>query len=102
MKFHRRKILGIAVGSVALRLARAQAYPSRPVRLMVGFAAGGGTDVAARLVSQWLAERLRQPFVIDNRPGAGGNLATETVVKSPPDGHTLLVGGVSDSVNATL
>ena len=106
MKLRRRQFLNLAVGAAAQptlsRVAWTQTYPTRPVRLIVGFAAGGGTDVAARLVAQWLAERLGHPFVIDNRPGAGGNLATESVVKSPPDGHTLLVSGVSDAVNATL
>ena len=106
MKLRRRQFLHLAAGAAAQptlsRVAWAQTYPTRPVRLIVGFAAGGGTDVAARLVAQWLAERLGHPFVIDNRPGAGGNLATESVVKSPPDGHTLLVSGVSDAVNATL
>src|SRR5262245_61361827 len=90
MKFpHRRKFLHLAAGAAALpmlsRGARAQAYPSRPVRLIVGFAAGGPSDLYARLIGQWLSERLKQQFVVENRAGAGGNLATETVVKAPPD-----------------
>jgi tripartite-type tricarboxylate transporter receptor subunit TctC len=105
-KLPRRQFLHLAAGAAALpavsRLASAQAYPSRPVRLIVGLAAGGGTDIAARLIGQWLSERLGQQFVVENRPGAGGNLAAEAVVKSPPDGYTLLVGGVNNAVNATL
>src|SRR5262249_40950679 len=85
------------------RLARgAQAYPTRPVRIVVGFAAGGSTDIGARVIGQWLQERLGQPFVIENRPGAGTNIATETVVRAPPDGYTLLMVGPSSAVNATL
>jgi tripartite-type tricarboxylate transporter receptor subunit TctC len=72
------------------------------VRFVVGFAAGGGTDIAARLIGQWLSERLGQSFVVENRPGATGNLATDTVVRSPPDGHTLLLVGTSNAINATL
>jgi tripartite-type tricarboxylate transporter receptor subunit TctC len=106
MKLPRRQFLHLAAGAVALpalsRLASAQTYPSRPVRLIVGLAAGGGTDIAARLIGQWLSERLGQPFVIENRPGAGGNVAAEAVARSAPDGHTLLVGGVNNAVNATL
>jgi tripartite-type tricarboxylate transporter receptor subunit TctC len=83
-------------------VARAQAYPTRPVRIVVGFAAGGSTDIGARLIGQWLQERLGQPFVIENRPGAGTNIATETVVRAPPDGYTLLMVGPSSAVNATL
>jgi len=102
----RRTFLHLAAGAVALpvvsRYAWAQGYPLRPARIIVGFAAGGGTDVAARLIGQWLSERLGQPFIVENRAGAGGNVATEAVVKSPPDGYTLLVGGVNDAVNATL
>ena len=91
----RRKFLHLAAGAAALpavsRIARAQAYPSRPVRIIVGFAAGGATDILARLMGQWLSERLGQPFVIENRPGAGSNIGTEAVVRAPPDGYTLLL-----------
>src|SRR5262245_43368450 len=95
MKLPRRKFLHLAVGAAALsaasRVARAQAYPSRPVRLVVGFPPGGPGDLTSRLVAQWLSERLGQPFVVDNRPGASGNIAMEAVVRSPPDGHTLVL-----------
>jgi len=88
MKFPRRHFLHLAAGAAVIpavsRLAWAQAYPTRPVRLIVGFAPGGAGDIAARLIGQWLSERLGQPFVIENRPGAGGNIATEAVVKAPP------------------
>jgi tripartite-type tricarboxylate transporter receptor subunit TctC len=106
MKLPRRKVLQLAAGAAVLpavaRVARAQAYPTRPVRIVVGFAAGGSTDIGARLIGQWLQERLGQPFVIENRPGAGTNIATETVVRAPPDGYTLLMVGPSSAVNATL
>ena len=96
MKLPRRQFLHLAAGAAALpavsRIARAQAYPTRPVRIIVGFPAGGATDIVARLIGQWLSERLGQPFVIENRPGAGGNIGTEAVVRAPPDGYTLLVG----------
>ena len=84
------------------RVARAQAYPSRPVRIVVGFAAGGAADIVARLMGQWLLERLGQPFVIENRPGGNTNIATETAVRAPADGYTLLHVGLSQTVNATL
>ena len=84
------------------RIARAQAYPSRPVRIVVPFAAGGSTDIIARLIGQWLSERLGQQFVIENRPGAGSNIGTEVVVNAPPDGYTLLLVGASSAINATL
>ena len=91
MKLPRRQFLGLATGAAALpavtRFTWAQAYPTRPVRLIVGFAAGGGTDIAARLMAQWLSERLGQQFIIENRAGAAGNIATEAVVRSPPDGN---------------
>jgi tripartite-type tricarboxylate transporter receptor subunit TctC len=106
MNSSRRQFLHLATVAMAfpgvMQIAWAQTYPVRPVRILVGFAAGGATDVAARLMARWLSERLRQQFVVENRPGAGGNIATEAVVKSPPDGYTLLAGGVGDAVNATL
>jgi tripartite-type tricarboxylate transporter receptor subunit TctC len=106
MKLIRRQFLHLAAGAVALpalsRLASAQTYPSRPVHLIVGYAPGGGTDVAARLIGQWLSERLGQPFVIENRSGAGGNIGTETAVHAPPDGYTLLLVSLANATNATL
>lgn len=106
MKLPRRRFLRLAAGAAALpvfcRTARAQAYPTRPVRIVVGFTPGGSTDIGARLIGQWLQERLGQPFVIENRPGAGTNIATEAVVNAPADGHTLLMIGPSSAVNATL
>ena len=84
------------------RLAWAQAYPTRPVRIIVGFAAGGGADIAARLIGQWLSDRLGQSFVIENRPGAGSNIGTETVLNALPDGYTLLLATLSNAVNTTL
>ena len=84
------------------RIAWAQTYPTRPVRIVVGFAAGSGPDIVARLMGQWLSERLGQPFVIENRPGAGGNIATEAVVRAPPDGYTLLLATSANAINATL
>ena len=106
MTISRRHLLHIAVGAAALpalsRFAWAQTYPSRPVRIIVGFAAGGPNDILARLMGQWLSERLGQPFVIENRPGAGSNIATEAVVRAPPDGYTLLLVGSPNAINATL
>jgi tripartite-type tricarboxylate transporter receptor subunit TctC len=102
----RRKFLQLAAGAAALpavsRLARAQAYPTRPVRIVAAFAAGGGVDITARLIGQWLSDRLGQSFVVENRPGAGGNIGTEAVVNAPPDGHTLLLATVPNAVNTTL
>jgi tripartite-type tricarboxylate transporter receptor subunit TctC len=106
MKLSRRKLLQLGAGAAALpgmpRIARAQAYPSRPVRLMVGFAPGQAIDILARLVGQALSERLGRQFVIENRPGAGGNIVTEMVVRSPPDGYTFLVVGANNAINASL
>jgi tripartite-type tricarboxylate transporter receptor subunit TctC len=106
MKPSRRQFLHLAAGTVALpallRAARAQAYPTRPVRIFVGFAAGGGTDIVARLIGQWLSERLGHPFIIENRTGAGGSIAAETVVRAPPDGLTLLLVGTPNVVSAAL
>src|SRR5712675_407380 len=103
---HRRQFLRLAASAVVLptvsRIARAQAYPTRPVRIIVGNAAGGSPDIQARLIGQWLSERLGQPFVIENRPGAGTNIATEAVIKAAPDGYTLLMTGTSNAINATL
>jgi tripartite-type tricarboxylate transporter receptor subunit TctC len=84
------------------RLAGAQTYPSRPIRIVVGFAAGGNFDIVARLIGQWLSEQLHQPVIVENRPGASSNLATEAVIRAPADGYTLLLGGAVNAVNATL
>src|SRR2546430_3552994 len=106
MIFPRRGFPPLAAGAAALpvaaRVAWAQTYPTRPVRLVVGFAAGQAIDILARLVAQWLSDRLGQQFIVENRPGAGGNLATEAVVRAPADGHTLLVIGANNAINATL
>jgi tripartite-type tricarboxylate transporter receptor subunit TctC len=106
MKLPRRKFLHLVTGAAALpavsRVARAQAYPSRPVRWIVGFAPGGSGDILARLMGQWLSERLGQPFVVENRPGANGNIGTEAVVRASPDGYTLLMVGGWSAINATL
>jgi tripartite-type tricarboxylate transporter receptor subunit TctC len=103
---HRRKFLHLAAGAAALpaamRFARAQAYPARPVRIMVGAAAGDGIDITARLIGQWLSERLGQQFIIENRPGAGTNIATEAVVRAASDGYTLLLVTPANAINATL
>jgi tripartite-type tricarboxylate transporter receptor subunit TctC len=106
MKLLRRQFLQLTAGAAALpavsRVAWTQAYPARPVRIIVGFTAGGAFDITARLIGQWLSERLGQQFIIENRPGAGTNIATEAVVRSPADGYTLLLGGAVNTVNATL
>jgi len=105
-KLSRHQFLHLAAGAAALpavsRIASAQTYPTQPVRIIVGFAAGGATDIIARLTGQWLSERLGQPFVIENRPGAGSNLATEAVVRAPADGYTLLLANATNATNATL
>jgi tripartite-type tricarboxylate transporter receptor subunit TctC len=106
MKCPRRQFLHLAAGAAALpalsRAARAQTYPTQPVRLIVGVTAGGSADIVARLMGQSLSERLGQPFIIENRPGAGGNIGTEVAVRAPPDGYTLLIVGVWNAVDATL
>src|ERR1700752_566750 len=106
MNLPRRKLLHLAAGFVALpmlpRPAGAKAYPSRPVRIVAAFAAGGGVDITARLIGQWLTDRLGQSFVTENRPGAGGNIGTETVVNASADGYTLLLAAVRNAVNASL
>src|SRR6266536_4092502 len=106
MKLPRRQFLHLAAGAVALpavsRMARAQAYPSRPVRLIVPIAPGGASDITARLIGQWLSERLGQPFIIENRPGGGNNIGTEAVVRAPADGYTLLLCGITNATNATI
>src|SRR5271169_1710520 len=106
MKLPRRKFLHLAAGAAALpavsRIAMAQAYPTRPVKILVGYAAGGAMDINARLMGQWLSERLGQQFVIENRTGAGNNIATEAVVRASPDGYTLLTCATSNAVNASL
>jgi tripartite-type tricarboxylate transporter receptor subunit TctC len=105
-KLPRRRFLHLAAGAAAIpavsRIARAQTYPTRPVRIAVGFAAGGFTDLAARLMGRWISERLGQQFVIENRTGAGGNIATEAVVHAAPDGYTLLLATDANASNATL
>ena len=102
----RRRVLSLAAGAAALpaisRFAWAQAYPSRPVRIMVGFAAGGGTDIVARLMGQRLSERLGRSFIVENRAGASGNIATEAIVRAPPDGYSLLLVAPAHTANATL
>src|SRR5262249_5719838 len=102
-RFSRRQFLHLAVGVAALpRFASAQAYPSRPVRIIAGFPPGGAVDYHARLIGQLLSERLGQQFIIENRPGASGNLGTEAVVRAAPDGYTLLLTAIPDTINATL
>jgi tripartite-type tricarboxylate transporter receptor subunit TctC len=106
MKLPRREFLHLSATAIALpavaRLARAETYPARPVHIIVGFAAGGPNDISARLIAQWLSERLGQQFVVENRPGAGGNVATELVVRAPADGYALLLVPAPAAINATL
>jgi len=106
MKLARRKFLRLAAGAGAMpavsRVASAQTYPARPVPIIVGFAAGGGADIAARLLAQWLSERFGNQFIVEDRPGVGGNIATEAVVRAAPDGHTLLLVVDANAINATL
>src|SRR5271168_1462193 len=106
MKLPRRQFLHLSAAAAALpalsQIAKAEAYPSRPVRVIVGFPAGNGSDIAARLIGQWLTEHLGQPFVVENRPGAGGNIGTEIVAKAPADGYTLLLIVAANAINATL
>src|SRR5262249_12070040 len=106
MKLPRRNFLHLAAGAAALpvvsRFAWAQAYPTRPVRLIIGYPPGASADITARLIGQWLSERLGQPVVVESRPGAGTNIATEAVVRAPADGYTLLMVGTAQAINATL
>src|SRR5262245_32651193 len=105
MENARRQFLHLAANAAAVavtRVARAQTYPTRPVRIIVGSTAGGVSDILTRLMGQWLSDRLSQQFVIENRPGAGGNVATEAVVRASPDGYTLLLVGPPAAINATL
>src|ERR1700674_3778274 len=106
MRHSRRGLLNLAVGAATLpavsRIAGAQSYPARPVRIIVAAAAGGTTDILARLFGQWLSERLGQQFLIDNRPGGSNNIGTEVVVRAPADGHTLLLANTVNAINATL
>jgi tripartite-type tricarboxylate transporter receptor subunit TctC len=106
MNLRRRQFLYLAAGAAALpaasRIASAQTYPSRPVRIIVGYPPGGATDILARLIGQWLSERLGHQFIVDNRPGANSNIATEAVVRAPADGHTLLMVSAAVAINATL
>jgi tripartite-type tricarboxylate transporter receptor subunit TctC len=106
MKPSRRRFLQLASGAIALpaslRLARAQTYPSRPVRLIIGYTPGGSADLTARLMGQWLSEKLGQSFVVENRPGASTNIATEAVLRAAPDGYTLLLVAPANAINATL
>src|SRR6267143_6411839 len=106
MKLPRRRFLHLAAGAAALpalsSLARAQGYPTRPVRIIVGFAAGGAADITARIIGQWLSERLGQQFIVENRPGAATNIATEAVVHAPADGYTLIAVTATNAINVSL
>src|SRR5262249_27998963 len=106
MIIHRRQLICFAVATAALpalsNIAKAETYPSRPVRIIVGYAAGGGVDISGRLIGQWLSERLGQQFIVENRPGASTNIATEAVVRSPPDGYTLLLVNAANAINTSV
>jgi tripartite-type tricarboxylate transporter receptor subunit TctC len=106
MNLPRRTVLNLAAGAAFLsatsRFSRGQSYPARPVRILVGFPPGGTTDICARLIAQWLSDRLGQPFIVENKPGAGTHIATETVARAPADGYTLLMATASNAINATL
>src|SRR5262245_30794689 len=106
MKRPRRRFLRLAAGAAALpallRVAKAQSYPTRPIRLIVGFPAGGASDIVGRLMAQWLSERVGQQFIVENRPGAGTNIGTEAVVRATADGYTLLFATTANAINATL
>ena len=106
MKLSRRSLLHLSAGAVALpalsRRARAQTYPARPIRLIIGYTPGGSADITARLTGQWLSERLGQSVIVESRPGGGTNIATEAVVRAPPDGYTLLLVAPANAINATL
>ena len=106
MKFPRRQFLHLAAGAALLpavsRIAKAQSYPARPVRLIIGYTPGGSADLTARLMGQWLSERLGQSFVIENRPGGGTNIATEAALRAAPDGYSLLLVAPANAINATL
>jgi tripartite-type tricarboxylate transporter receptor subunit TctC len=106
LKLPRRRFLYLATAAAALpslsQMATAQSYPTRPVRFIIGYPPGGSADLTARLLGQWLSERLGQPFVIESRPGASTNIATEAVVRAPPDGYTLLLVAPANAINATL
>ena len=106
MTIRRRKFLTLAGAAVAMpavaRSARAQAYPTRPVRIVIGYPPGGSADITARLMAQWLTERLGQSFIVESRPGGGTNIATETVINAPADGYTLLLVAPANAINATL
>ena len=106
MTIHRRQFIRLAGTAAALpalsRVAWAEAYPSRPVRILVGYAAGGGVDITGRLIGQWLSERFNQQFVVENRPGASTNIATEAAVRSAPDGYTLLLANAANAINASV
>jgi len=106
MNFPRRTFLQLTAGAAALPalppIARAQAYPAKPVRFIIGYTSGGSADITARLMGQWLSDRLGQPFIVESRPGAGTNIATEAVVRSPPDGYTIFLVAPANAINATL